>query len=277
MAATKIKHSVGKNGTNIPDDVRTVRTLLNKFLVPGSLGGPPLQMEGKVGKPTINAIKAFQAVYLGHNNPDGRVDPGGKTLTALDGPITQPRLGDPHDKIATSVYYTLGLSPMDRMLFVFDGISFTPKLFRDVGEAIRSRRLNAYYDPSMGPNAQYFHKGGYMLLGFAKAATATQKSVIVHEAAHAVCDLRAVPMPGYQAEAIGHLAQAIYYYHATGDAIRTGLTRVNDLLDYGANIAKWMHLHGQIVVRQQDVQEMYRLASLLPTVQQGAGFYYDGW
>lgn len=75
---TSIRYSVGFKGRNRPDDVTVVQTLLN-----AKGAKPALQVDGKVGPKTIHAIRAFQAGFM--NRPDGRVDPGGKTLAKLSG------------------------------------------------------------------------------------------------------------------------------------------------------------------------------------------------
>jgi len=78
-----IQASVGRGGVNIRADVRTVQNLINSHirLIPPT---EPLDPDGKVGTNTINAIKAFQRLVVGMSQPDGRVDPGGQTLAALN-------------------------------------------------------------------------------------------------------------------------------------------------------------------------------------------------
>jgi uncharacterized membrane protein len=73
---------VGSNAPNRPDDVRRVQSLLNRVL-PG-LGGTPsrLLVDGLCGGKTIGAISRFQKARLGY--VDGRIDPGGRTFTALE-------------------------------------------------------------------------------------------------------------------------------------------------------------------------------------------------
>ncbi len=75
--------SVGAGGQNNKPDVRIVQTLLNNFV--GALGLNALFVDGNCGDITIKAIRKFQVQICGTANPDGRVDPGGKTLQALDG------------------------------------------------------------------------------------------------------------------------------------------------------------------------------------------------
>jgi hypothetical protein len=85
MANPIISSSVGKNGANPPvlDDVKTVQTLLNGFVLSGELGElPPLTVDGATA-PTIPYIEKFQKNVAGFNNPDGTVDPDGKTWKAL--------------------------------------------------------------------------------------------------------------------------------------------------------------------------------------------------
>lgn len=76
-----IQSSVGYGGHNVTMSVMTVQYLLN--CVPASRGGPvpELAVDGIVGPKTIAAIRRFQTANLGF--ADGRVDPGGKTITAL--------------------------------------------------------------------------------------------------------------------------------------------------------------------------------------------------
>ena len=77
-----LMRSVGQNGANIASDVSALQLRLNA--VPTGSGGPnePLVVDGIVGPKTIAAIQRFQQTQLGFQ--DGRVDPGGRTLFALN-------------------------------------------------------------------------------------------------------------------------------------------------------------------------------------------------
>ena len=103
----QIMNSVGRGGGNISTDVKAIQTLLNRGLS-GSPGFQPLVVDGMVGPKTIGAIELFQRNVLRWANVDGRVDPNGKTLQALNqragqvptppsptptpgGPATEPR------------------------------------------------------------------------------------------------------------------------------------------------------------------------------------------
>lgn len=78
----EIEGSVGQNADNLEKDVRLVQGLLNRHdLAPLTR----LAEDGRSGSRTIEAIRHFQARKLNIQSPDGRVDPGGKTLRALNG------------------------------------------------------------------------------------------------------------------------------------------------------------------------------------------------
>ncbi|WP_036287323.1 peptidoglycan-binding domain-containing protein [Methylosinus sp. PW1] len=75
--------SVGRGGRNRPEDVRTIQSALNG-VCPAD-GGPILKLDvdGIVGPITIAAIEKYQNRQLGWS--DGRVDPDGPTIHALNG------------------------------------------------------------------------------------------------------------------------------------------------------------------------------------------------
>jgi hypothetical protein len=73
----RLDGSVGKGGRNDEDDVEMVQQLL------ADNGVNPGEIHGKVGSKTIEAIRKFQGRFLA--NPDGRVDPDGRTWRELLG------------------------------------------------------------------------------------------------------------------------------------------------------------------------------------------------
>jgi peptidoglycan hydrolase-like protein with peptidoglycan-binding domain len=75
-----ISASVGRGGVNQIEDVRTIQDLLNKS---SCAPDPALGVDGKMGPRTIAAIEVFQKQVVHLKHPDGRIDPGGKTLLAL--------------------------------------------------------------------------------------------------------------------------------------------------------------------------------------------------
>lgn len=73
--------SVGKSGANKPVDVKIVKALLNTY--GRSNTQPELPMDSADVDALITHIESFQKQKLNAPKPDGRVDPGGKTLTGL--------------------------------------------------------------------------------------------------------------------------------------------------------------------------------------------------
>ena len=71
-----ISASVGEGGANREADVRLVQQLLS------SAGFDTKGIDGAYGTNTRNAIIAFQKTFL--SNPDGRFDPGGKSIGRLE-------------------------------------------------------------------------------------------------------------------------------------------------------------------------------------------------
>jgi hypothetical protein len=75
-----ISSSVGSNGTNRKPDVMLVQELLNRSM------RPPLALldvEGRVGPKTVNAIQRFQKQVLHIASPDGLIERGKQTWHAL--------------------------------------------------------------------------------------------------------------------------------------------------------------------------------------------------
>jgi len=97
-----IKGPVGRGGRNNREDTRTVQALLNDHV------RPPIALlaeDGLVGPKTVAAITGFQKKKFG--KADGRVDPGHRTIKALNGaasagpakPVAKTPAGvDPKDK-----------------------------------------------------------------------------------------------------------------------------------------------------------------------------------
>ncbi len=77
-----IRESVGEGANNRPDDVRVVQILLNLW---SGARMSPLMATGVCDAEMVRRIRSFQKSRLGVATPDGRVDPGGRTLRALEG------------------------------------------------------------------------------------------------------------------------------------------------------------------------------------------------
>ncbi len=76
-----ILESVGQGGRNRPQDVSTVQARLNELV-----GGARTQLmvDGRSGPKTQGMIKDFQTSVLKFSRADGRVDPNGKTIMAMN-------------------------------------------------------------------------------------------------------------------------------------------------------------------------------------------------
>jgi hypothetical protein len=88
-----IKGSVGRGGRNFADDVKAIQDALNGKDVADGGPNPKLAVDGFVGPLTIAAIEKYQRRHLGW--ADGRVDPDGPTIHALNGGggVTPPQTG----------------------------------------------------------------------------------------------------------------------------------------------------------------------------------------
>ncbi len=76
----EIKGSVGRGGANLREDIRLVQRLLNRHdLSPLA----PVPEDGQATPLLVTAIRHFQVRHVGMQSPDGRVDPGGRTLSRL--------------------------------------------------------------------------------------------------------------------------------------------------------------------------------------------------
>jgi peptidoglycan hydrolase-like protein with peptidoglycan-binding domain len=77
-----ILKSVGIGGQNNKADVIIIQRLLNNYVT--ALNLSTLVTDGGCGDRTVTAIRQFQSVHFGSVSADGRVDPGGRTLYALN-------------------------------------------------------------------------------------------------------------------------------------------------------------------------------------------------
>ena len=76
-----IQKSVGHGGVNAAADVRVIQQLLQGFARQEQVTLP--RLDGVIDQATLTAIVRFQAKVMKIAAPDGRVDPGGRTITAL--------------------------------------------------------------------------------------------------------------------------------------------------------------------------------------------------
>ena len=76
-----ISASVGRDGKNRFVDVRAIQNLINHHLPPAL---NPLKEDGVCGPRTVKAIEEVERLYIRQSPPDGRLDPHGPTLRALN-------------------------------------------------------------------------------------------------------------------------------------------------------------------------------------------------
>lgn len=77
----QLRAAVGKGASNRSSDVKLVQQRLNDLMGPSR---QKLVVDGLSGPKTHGMIRDFQSNVLGFRWPDERVDPGGKTLRALN-------------------------------------------------------------------------------------------------------------------------------------------------------------------------------------------------
>ena len=75
-----ILKSVGRGGVNTKADTRAIQAALNTVFP-----AAPIEVDGLCGRNTIRRIERFQRRFM--RKPDGRVDPGGRTLRRLNGAV----------------------------------------------------------------------------------------------------------------------------------------------------------------------------------------------
>jgi peptidoglycan L-alanyl-D-glutamate endopeptidase CwlK len=123
-----IRKSVGRGGENLKTDTRRIQQLLNAVFP-----ATPLKVDKLCGPKTIRRIVRFQRRFL--RKPDGRVDPGGRTLKRLNAAVPgmqQEWKGDSsrwsHEKKLASLDNRMR-SKVERTLETLKGEGFRPKVF----------------------------------------------------------------------------------------------------------------------------------------------------
>lgn len=268
-----IQGSVGKNSKNSAIDVAIVQHLLNKFIVPGRLLIPALVPDGSCGKKTIAAIKSFQGLFLGFKSPDGRVDPGGQTLAALNGDVNQPQKGDPNEETRQSVMSVLKTLPSFK--FTMDDITIRSEDIVEIGGLVAQRRIDIQYEPLLAEGGEYQHEPNLMILGFQKATSALRRSVVVHEAVHAVLDKRAQIVKVRYSEAVAFIAQGAYFWAQNRRHIsEIGHPAMSTVLMHAVNLG--IQTMAKEELKFDDIQSLFKSMSKVPGYDTPNVFAYDG-
>ena len=79
-----LEGSVGRGGRNIRNDVLAIQDGLNQIDPLQGGPNPLLATDGFVGPKTIGSIEKFQRAQFPDKFPDGRIDPGQRTVTRLN-------------------------------------------------------------------------------------------------------------------------------------------------------------------------------------------------
>ena len=161
--------SVGEEGVNQMADIRKVQDLLNlarQRLITAGIRFEKfkrLQEDGVIGSKTIGAIKIFQRDIVGFPNPDGRIDPGGRTLQVLQA-IASGNLSSINQNIHTartiptpdgengsltrnSSSETLADDP--RIKAFFEVLGFTEGTGNNYGKVVNGRVISAPFNPEL--------------------------------------------------------------------------------------------------------------------------------
>lgn len=79
-----LEGSVGRGGRNLQADVSSVQDALNQIGMNDGGPVPLLKVDGFVGPKTVGAIERFQKVQFPGKFPDGKIDPGQRTVGRLN-------------------------------------------------------------------------------------------------------------------------------------------------------------------------------------------------
>ncbi len=98
--------------------------------------------------------------------------------------------------------------------FTLGTIQVTPALIADVGKAVSAGKITVVVDPTISHDALYNVKLNQLQLKKNSSSfNLLDRALIVHEATHAVSDMRKLgKTPNIDDEAAGYIAQALYLY-----------------------------------------------------------------
>ncbi|HQU85942.1 MAG TPA: peptidoglycan-binding protein [Pyrinomonadaceae bacterium] len=163
--AIQVNAPVGIGGANQPPDVRTIQDALNRVSPADGGASPPLVVDGVCGPKTKNAIQQFQLKQFGWSGADGKINPGGQTITRLNeilggnrpasGGSESPKVDDETSDEIFKQLMTAGLmqarqkilaaqTNLDMALVHVDEPD-TPSAIPSLGRAERMRLANRYF------------------------------------------------------------------------------------------------------------------------------------
>ena len=156
-----------------------------------------------------------------------------------------------HEDAQAAVLLVLETSETARIDFHWGSRHVTPRLYRQVQEAIAAGHIEVRHAPRAS-SSSYFSEDEQdrIVLKRTETDTVVRRAMIVHEATHAGCDLRRWDMTVGDSEAIAYLAQCIYARAQTENPVDVRLMSANphgddvfyqawdmagDVLDRGVN------------------------------------------
>lgn len=163
--AIQISSPVGIGGANLSPDVRTIQDALNRVSPADGGANPPLVVDGVCGSKTKNAIQQFQLKQFGWSGADGKINPGGQTITRLNEILgaNRPLAGGPSvpkvdDETSNEIFKTMmtaGLMRAKRLILAAQNNldlalvqvdqPNTPSVIPSFGRAERMRLANRYF------------------------------------------------------------------------------------------------------------------------------------
>lgn len=150
---------------------------------------------------------------------------------ATKGVIYIPKVvtNDVGRRAAKAVMSVLGSPYLHSLNFVLKDMLVYPTFFHKVGTAILDGKIGisvnpAKLDPGVEAGYEYFSTPPMFRLRYADMVTVHQKSVIVHEAVHALNHLKGRDRDILLDEVAAHLAQAVFHRKLSGKRVTNGYT-----------------------------------------------------
>jgi hypothetical protein len=94
--------------------------------------------------------------------------------------------------------------------------------YQRIGEAVYNGEIGLELDPSIGPAALYDPATDTLKFSRKLKPTLADKAMVIHEATHAICDWKGVPMNALFAEIAGFVAEGLYALRVQGTAKTVG-------------------------------------------------------
>ncbi|MEO8073078.1 MAG: peptidoglycan-binding protein [Acidobacteriota bacterium] len=163
--AISVSAPVGIGGTNLANDVTTIQDALNRVSPAEGGASPTLVVDGICGQKTKDAIQKFQLQQFGWSGADGKINPGGQTITRLNEILGANRPADSgggfppvDDRQANDIFkvsMTAGLLTAKRwiraaqanldMALVYVDQPDVPAFIPSFGRGERMRLVNRYF------------------------------------------------------------------------------------------------------------------------------------